>query len=111
MLSPTSLRGKSRVKAYRVLVWAAFTANICCGQVSTAPPYKVGALELQPGNDWRCSVTPIAPVLTFDFTFHSGYEVSMPMKTLDPANKLTVAYRVTARDQKQPFDIFLAGGK
>jgi hypothetical protein len=95
------------VKAYRVLFWAAFTANICWGQVSTAPPYKVGALELQPGNDWLCSVTPIVPVLTFDFTFHSGYEVSMPMKTLDPANKLTVAYRATARDQNNHLTYFL----
>ncbi|HEY6344408.1 MAG TPA: acetyltransferase [Bryobacteraceae bacterium] len=97
---------KSRVKAHRALFAAAFTA-IGYGQVSTAPPYQAGTVLMQSRSDLPCTVTPIKPVLTFDLSFRSGYEVSMPMKTLDPATKLTVVYRVTARDQNNHLTYFV----
>jgi hypothetical protein len=98
---------ESRLKAHRALFWAAFTTNIGWGQVSTTPPYQAGAVLLQSRSDLPCSVTPIKPALTFDLSFHSGYEVSMPMKRFDPATKLTVVYRVTARDQNNHLTYFL----
>ena len=45
--------------------------------------------------DLPCTVTPIKPVLGFDLKFHSGYEVSIPLKELAGSeNQLTMVFRV-----------------
>ncbi len=45
--------------------------------------------------DLPCTVTPIKPVLGFDLKFHSGYEVSVPLKELAGSeNQLTMVFRV-----------------
>lgn len=46
--------------------------------------------------DLPCTVTPSKPSLGFDLKFHSGYEVSVPLKDLAGAeNTLTMVFRVT----------------
>ncbi len=46
--------------------------------------------------DFTCTVTPTKPSLGFDLKFHSGYEVSLPLKELAGSdNQLTMVFRVT----------------
>jgi hypothetical protein len=46
--------------------------------------------------DLPCSVTPEKPVLGFDLKFHSGYDVSVPLKDMAGLeNLLTMVFRVT----------------
>ena len=47
----------------------------------------------QPRNDLPCTVTALKPVLGFDFRFHSGYEVSVPLVDLaGPGNRLVILF-------------------
>ncbi|HTQ53882.1 MAG TPA: hypothetical protein VMI94_05435 [Bryobacteraceae bacterium] len=49
--------------------------------------------------DLPCNATPVKPVLGFDLKFHSGYEVSVPLKELaGKENRLTMIFRVTPAD-------------
>lgn len=59
-------------------------------------------LELQePRKDLPCSVSPVKPTLGFDLRFHSGYEVSVPLKELAGSeNLLTMVFRITPDSQK-----------
>jgi len=46
--------------------------------------------------DLPCDVTPVKPVLGLDLRFHSGYEVTVPLRELAGAeNLLTMIFRVT----------------
>jgi hypothetical protein len=46
--------------------------------------------------DLPCTVTPNKPVLGFDLRFHTGYEVSVPLRELAGSeNTLTMVFRVT----------------
>jgi hypothetical protein len=65
-------------------------------------PDDFAVLALQePRNELPCTVTPIKPAVGFDFTFHSGYNVVVPMKGLaGPGNELTVLFRVVPQDHK-----------
>ena len=46
--------------------------------------------------DLPCRVTPIKPVLGFDLKFHSGYDVTVPLKELAGSeNLLTMIFRVS----------------
>jgi hypothetical protein len=46
--------------------------------------------------DLQCSVTPNKPALGFDLRFHSGYDVSIPLRELSgDGNQLTMIFRVT----------------
>lgn len=46
--------------------------------------------------DLPCTVTQVKPALGFDLTFHSGYEVTIPLKELAGSeNMLTMIFRVT----------------
>ncbi len=50
----------------------------------------------EPRKDLPCTATQVKPTLGFDLKFHSGYEVSVPLKELSgPQNLLTMIYRVT----------------
>lgn len=45
--------------------------------------------------DLPCSVTSVKPALGFDLKFHSGYEVTIPLKELaGEGNQLTMVFRV-----------------
>jgi hypothetical protein len=54
--------------------------------------------------DLNCTVEPIKPELGFDLRFHTGYEVTLPLKEVSgPENALTMIYRVTyAKDKNRP---------
>ena len=46
--------------------------------------------------DLPCTVTPIKPSLGFDLKFHSGYDVTVPLKELAGSeNSLTMVFKVT----------------
>ena len=49
--------------------------------------------------DLNCTVTPTKPAVGFDLRFHSGYEVSIPLKELSGGeNLLNILFRVEPRD-------------
>jgi len=49
----------------------------------------------EPRKDLPCTATPVKPALGFDLRFHSGYEVSVPLKELaGSGNLLTMIFRV-----------------
>ena len=51
--------------------------------------------------DLPCSITPAKPALGFDLKFHSGYDVTVPLKELAGTdNLLTVLFRVTPENRK-----------
>jgi hypothetical protein len=46
--------------------------------------------------DLPCTVTPVKATLGFDLKFHTGYEVTVPLKELaGPENQLTMVFKVT----------------
>ena len=54
----------------------------------------------EPRSDLPCVVTASKPELGFDFMFHTGYEVRVPIHELaGNGNELTVLFRVVARDR------------
>lgn len=75
-------------------------------QMKTTAPRLVGTdmavLEAdEVRKDLPCSVTPSKPALGFDLRFHSGYDVSVPLKELAGSdNLLTVLFRVTPEGKK-----------
>lgn len=53
----------------------------------------------EPRDDLPCSVISMKPVLGFDLRFHSGYEVSVPLRELAGSeNLLTILFRVSSLD-------------
>ena len=51
--------------------------------------------EEESRKDLPCNVTPVKPELGFDFKFHSGYKVTVPLKELsDAEGNLTMVFRV-----------------
>ena len=59
-------------------------------------PSDSAVLELQePRHDIGCSVTALRPQLGFDFLFHAGYRLTIPLKDLaGTRNKLIIIFRV-----------------
>jgi hypothetical protein len=52
-------------------------------------------------NDLACTVTPDKPILGFDFRFHAGYEIDVPLKEVSGGeNQLTVLFRVTPMNRR-----------
>lgn len=59
--------------------------------------------EAEPRKDLPCSVTPSKATLGFDLKFHTGYQVSVPLKELSgDGNALNIVFRVTS--QSRPDD-------
>ena len=60
-------------------------------------------LELQePRNDMACTLTPLKPLLGFNYMFHTGYEVSVPRKQFyGSGNMLTILFRVIPENRKE----------
>jgi hypothetical protein len=51
--------------------------------------------------DLPCTVTPVKPILGFDLRFHSGYDISIPLRELaGPGDLLTIVFRVTSAAAK-----------
>jgi len=59
-------------------------------------------LEMQePRTELPCTVTPTKPVLEFDFAFHSGFEVRVPIKELaGSGDDLTILFRVVPQNHE-----------
>lgn len=54
----------------------------------------------QSRQDLPCTVSPVKPSLGFDLKFHSGYDVSVPLKDLaGDGNSLTMLFRVVPQGQ------------
>lgn len=73
-----------------------FPQAIVPGGVTRLFTSDTAILESQDSRkDLPCSVTPVKPALGFDLKFHSGYEVSVPLKELaGDGNQLTMVFRV-----------------
>jgi hypothetical protein len=57
--------------------------------------------------DLPCAVTPSKPVLGFDLRFHSGYDVTLPMRELAGSeNLLSILFRVAPADHKDDYSYF-----
>ncbi len=53
-----------------------------------------------PRSDLPCTVTPAKPALGFDLKFHTGYDVSVPLKDIAGSeNTLTILFRVAPADK------------
>jgi hypothetical protein len=75
-------------------------------------PDPVSTVNLLPGDeavlemeevkkDLPCTVTPVKPLIGFDLRFHSGYDISVPLKELAGSGEtLTVLFSVTPAASK-----------
>lgn len=55
----------------------------------------------EPKKDLPCTVTPVKPVLGFDLRFHSGYEITLPLREISGnGDLLTIIFRVTSAAAK-----------
>jgi len=55
--------------------------------------------------DLPCTVTPGKATLGFDLRFHTGYDVTVPLKELAGSeNQLTILFRVTPQEKDKPKD-------
>jgi hypothetical protein len=96
-----------------ILLIAALTGGTARAQsliASTEPDGPVRLLasdaavfELQePRTDLACSVSSLKPELGFDFLFHGGYIISIPMKELDATgDTLTIVLRVRSERHRE----------
>ena len=61
----------------------------------------------EPRKDLACTVTSVKPALGFDLKFHTGYEVSIPLRELEGrGNTLTMLFRVTQENRKDELIYF-----
>jgi hypothetical protein len=88
--------------------WAQFPLGGSGGQLRIYNS-DMAVLEAQDiRKDVPCSVTPAKPVLGFDLRFHTGYEISIPLKELAGGeNQLTVLFRVTPENRKDDPSYFV----
>jgi hypothetical protein len=95
------------------LVWlgAALCLPVPCQTVlsggpggSLLIPTDLAVLEAQqPRRDLVCTVTPAKPLLGFDLRFHSGYDISIPLKELaGDENQLLILFRIQGLDKRNP---------
>jgi hypothetical protein len=58
--------------------------------------------------DLACTVTPDKPVLGFDLRFHTGYQISVPLKELVGSdNVLNILFRVAPANRKDDYIYFM----
>ena len=93
-----------RVPAFILVFWV----SLAHGQVLLNTSLSGGAVRLlnsdqavleagENRDDLPCSVVSLKPVLGFDLRFHSGYEVSVPLRELSGSeNLLTILFRVSS---------------
>ena len=94
-------RSGSRCSHLVVSVWLVTAAGlpaqtILSGGMSRLFTSDAAILESgEARKDLPCSVTSVKPALGFDLKFHSGYEVTIPLKELaGEGNQLTMVFRV-----------------
>ena len=86
-------------------LWALAAVGGLCGQTllngpggtPNLPATVLAVLEArEPRRDLLCTVSPQKPSLGFDLRFHSGFDITVPLKDLAGAeNTLTVLFRVS----------------
>jgi hypothetical protein len=99
-----------------VLLAASPALGIVCAQI---PMGHGGAINLyntdlavleagDPRKDLPCTVTPVKPQMGFDLRFHSGYEVTVPLKELvGSENMLTIVFRAAPANQRDQYSYFV----
>jgi len=61
----------------------------------------------EPRKDLPCTVTPAKPAVGFDLRFHTGYEVTIPLKELAGSeNTLNILFRVSPQDNRDKIIYF-----
>lgn len=97
----------------RIIGLLAVSASLCAATGQTlmknggGGPMLMGTdlavLEARdPRDDLPCQVLPSKPVLGFDLKFHSGYDISVPLKELaGTENLLTIVFRVVPENRKE----------
>lgn len=80
-----------------------FAQGLVSGGISRLFTSDAAILEAQETRkDLPCSVNPVKPTLGFDLKFHSGYEVSIPLRELaGDSNQLTMVFRVIPQDHPE----------
>ncbi len=108
LLPGSPLRGIAFVLA---LVWS-FGSSLSFSQTAMDASGQAGPLRLfnsdeavlesqEPRKDLACSVEPVKPSLGFDLRFHSGYDVTVPLREVaGNENTLTMIFRVTPDHDK-----------
>src|ERR1700681_218524 len=62
----------------------------------------------EPRKDLACTVTPVKPQIGFDLRFHSGYEVTVPLRELVGGETLlTIVFRVAPANQPERYSYFV----
>jgi len=81
----------------------AFSQSLGSGSLVPEPADFALLESKQPRKDLPCAVSPIKPAVSFNFTFHSGYRVTMPTKELAGLrnNDLVVFLRVVPLDRPE----------
>ena len=107
--------GVSAAGPISFMLSTAFLMNACTpasGNRNLLHADPVTAVNLLPGDqavlemeevkkDLPCMVTSVKPLLGFDLRFHSGYEISIPLKELAGTGQtLTVLFSVTSNTTK-----------
>src|SRR5713226_9762020 len=103
-------------KAVSLVLLAASAALTLRAQV---PMGRGGAINLyntdlavleagDPRKDLPCTVTPVKPQIGFDLRFHSGYEVTVPLKELvGSENMLTIVFRAAPANEPHQYSYFV----
>jgi hypothetical protein len=106
--------GVSRVVLLSIIAlagWVSFSGPLF-SQVLMPGLSDGGAVHLMPTDaavldteeikkDLPCNVTPVKPLLGFDLRFHSGYEISIPLKEVaGNGDNLTIIFRVNSATAK-----------
>jgi hypothetical protein len=103
-------------KAVSLALLAAPAALLLRAQV---PMGRGGAINLyntdlavleagDPRKDLPCNVTPVKPQIGFDLRFHSGYEITVPLKELvGSENMLTIVFRAAPANQRDQYSYFV----
>jgi hypothetical protein len=103
MVSLSSIRGLLQAVATFTLLLSVATMRAQVPMTGSGPGgsvrlFATDAAILESGDvrkDLPCSVTPIKPLLGFDLKFHSGYDVTVPLRELAGSeNLLTMVFRV-----------------
>ncbi len=112
--APSPATARTRVKRLVVVLAASFSSCIGYGQAFTTewkPGNKIRVEKTdvevlgrqEQRNDLQCTVSQIKPALDWDFNFHTGYQVKVPMTALvGKETHLTVLFRVIPQDDPRP---------
>lgn len=86
-------------------------AQVPMGQGGAINLYNTDLAVLEAGEprkDLPCTVSPVKPQLGFDLRFHTGYEVTVPLKELaGTGDALTIVFRAAPANQPEQYSYFV----